>query len=70
VIPKDKNHGATWAFEVANQTMVCPIIVEDMNPPGQMLIEVRSRVQCIYGLKIRQSMLCELNWHCSVADAL
>jgi hypothetical protein len=44
VIPKDKNHGATWAFEVANQTMVCPIIVEDMNPPGQMLIEVRSRV--------------------------
>ncbi|MCI20212.1 transcription factor bHLH157-like, partial [Trifolium medium] len=21
VIPKDKNHGATWAFEVANQTM-------------------------------------------------
>ncbi|CAJ2628317.1 unnamed protein product [Trifolium pratense] len=40
VIPKDKNHGATWAFEVANQTMVCPIIVEDMNPPGQMLIEM------------------------------
>ncbi|KAK2402360.1 transcription factor LHW [Trifolium repens] len=40
VIPKDKNHGATWAYEVANQTMVCPIIVEDMNPPGQMLIEM------------------------------
>jgi len=47
VVPKDnnvganKNHGATWAFEVTNQTMVCPIIVEDMKSPGQMLIEVR-----------------------------
>ncbi|CAK8572196.1 unnamed protein product [Lathyrus sativus] len=40
VIPKDKNHGATWAFEVSNPTMLCPIIVEDMNPPGQMLIEM------------------------------
>jgi hypothetical protein len=45
VIPKEQNHGATWAYEVANQTMVCPIIVEDMNPPGQMLIEVRLRVR-------------------------
>lgn len=35
-----KNRGVTWAFEVANKTMVCPIIVEDMSPPGQMLIEV------------------------------
>lgn len=32
--------GATWAFEVSGQTMVCPIRVEDLNPPGQMLIEV------------------------------
>lgn len=41
VVPKDsENRGATWAFEVGNQTMVCPIIVEDMNPPGQMLIEM------------------------------
>lgn len=32
--------GTTWAFEVGSQTMVCPIIVEDLNPPGQMLIEV------------------------------
>lgn len=32
--------GATWAFEVGGQTMVCPIIVEDLSPPGQMLIEV------------------------------
>ncbi|XP_073002110.1 transcription factor EMB1444 isoform X1 [Typha latifolia] len=32
--------GATWAYEVAGQTMVCPIIVEDLNPPGQMLVEM------------------------------
>ncbi|KAK3408293.1 hypothetical protein EUGRSUZ_J00569 [Eucalyptus grandis] len=31
--------GATWAFEVGSQSMVCPIIVEDLNPPGQMLVE-------------------------------
>ncbi|KAJ0971102.1 hypothetical protein J5N97_019061 [Dioscorea zingiberensis] len=44
VILKDNSGGggggATWAFEVAGQTMVCPIIVEDLNPPGQMLIEM------------------------------
>lgn len=34
------NQGATWAFEVAGQTMVCPILVEDLSPPGQMLVEV------------------------------
>ncbi|KAF3434214.1 hypothetical protein FNV43_RR25317 [Rhamnella rubrinervis] len=32
--------GVTWAFEVGGQTMVCPIIVEDLSPPGQMLIEM------------------------------
>ncbi|RDX88634.1 Transcription factor bHLH157, partial [Mucuna pruriens] len=32
--------GVTCAFEVEGQTMVCPIIVEDMGPPGQMLIEM------------------------------
>ncbi|XP_023006039.1 transcription factor LHW-like isoform X1 [Cucurbita maxima] len=32
--------GATWAFEVGSRTMVCPIIVEDLNPPRQMLVEM------------------------------
>jgi len=36
-----KNGGATWAYEVAGQTMVCPIIIEDLSPPGQMLVEVK-----------------------------
>ncbi|CAL1367373.1 unnamed protein product [Linum trigynum] len=32
--------GATWAFEVGSQSMVCPIVVEDLNLPRQMLIEM------------------------------
>ncbi|KAL9371818.1 hypothetical protein Peur_036958 [Populus x canadensis] len=32
--------GATWAFEVGSRSMVCPIIVEDLNPPRQMLVEM------------------------------
>ncbi|KAL4188252.1 hypothetical protein AMTRI_Chr09g22990 [Amborella trichopoda] len=36
----DGGGGATWAFEVGCQSMVCPIIVEDLNPPRQMLVEM------------------------------
>ncbi|PSS03113.1 Transcription factor LHW like [Actinidia chinensis var. chinensis] len=40
--------GRTWAYEVGSQSMVCPIIVEDLNPiivqdlnpPRQMLVEM------------------------------
>ncbi|URE09762.1 hypothetical protein MUK42_22972 [Musa troglodytarum] len=32
--------GATWAFEVGTQPLVCPIIVEDLNPPRQLLVEM------------------------------
>ncbi|XP_020686586.1 transcription factor LHW isoform X2 [Dendrobium catenatum] len=32
--------GATWAFEVGSQPMTCPIIVEDLNPPREMLVEM------------------------------
>lgn len=46
-----KDGGATWAYEVVGQTMVCPIIIEDLAPPGQMLIEVnwifRSATYCL-----------------------
>ncbi|KAI3707142.1 hypothetical protein L6452_25397 [Arctium lappa] len=40
---KDKDpssNGATWACELGNQTMVCPLIVEDLSTPGHMLIEM------------------------------
>lgn len=33
--------GATWAYEVGSQSMVCPIIVQDLNPPRQMFVEVK-----------------------------
>ncbi|KAL4312421.1 hypothetical protein GQ457_01G037880 [Hibiscus cannabinus] len=32
--------GATWAFEVGSQSMICPVVVEDLNLPRQMLIEM------------------------------
>ncbi|XP_022854363.1 uncharacterized protein LOC111375725 isoform X3 [Olea europaea var. sylvestris] len=32
--------GVTWACEVGDQTMVCPLVVEDLSTPGQMLIEI------------------------------
>ncbi|XP_016444607.1 transcription factor LHW-like isoform X2 [Nicotiana tabacum] len=32
--------GATWAYEVSSQSMVCPIVVEDLNQPRQMLVEM------------------------------
>ena len=32
--------GATWAYEVGSLSMVCPIVVEDLIPPRQMLVEV------------------------------
>lgn len=43
VILKDSGGGTgtTWAFQLGGQTMVCPIVVEDTNPPGQMLVEVK-----------------------------
>ncbi|EYU36027.1 hypothetical protein MIMGU_mgv1a020569mg, partial [Erythranthe guttata] len=34
------NVGATWAYEVRSQSTVCPIVVEDLNQPRQMLIEM------------------------------
>jgi hypothetical protein len=32
--------GVTWAFDVGSQSMTCPIIVEDLDRPRQMLVEV------------------------------
>ncbi|PIN02204.1 hypothetical protein CDL12_25283 [Handroanthus impetiginosus] len=39
--PNSSNSGGvTWACEVGDQTMVCPLKVEDLSTPGQMLIEI------------------------------
>lgn len=44
VVLKDNTNGgvdgATWAYEVAGQTMVCPILIEDAHPSGQMVVEM------------------------------
>ncbi|KAG6678764.1 hypothetical protein I3843_14G094500 [Carya illinoinensis] len=32
--------GTTWAYEVGSQSMACPITVEDLNQPHQMLVEM------------------------------
>ncbi|XP_042501981.1 transcription factor LHW-like [Macadamia integrifolia] len=32
--------GATWAYEVGSQSMIYPIIVEDLNAPRQLLVEM------------------------------
>lgn len=39
--------GATWAFDVGSQSMTCPIIVEDLDRPRQMLVEVMTSLLLI-----------------------
>ncbi|KAI3822086.1 hypothetical protein L1987_09667 [Smallanthus sonchifolius] len=34
------SNDATWAYELGNQPMACPLVVEDLSTPGQMLIEI------------------------------
>lgn len=45
LLKDDFKGGATWAYEIGSTSMVCPIIVEDLNQPQQMLVEV---VTCTY----------------------
>lgn len=35
-----QQNGKSWAFELGNEQQICPIIVEDLQYPGHMLIEV------------------------------
>ncbi|XP_019083605.1 PREDICTED: transcription factor LHW-like isoform X2 [Camelina sativa] len=39
-IMKEEGGGATWAFEVGSKSMVCPIVVEDINPPRIFQVEM------------------------------
>lgn len=51
---KEDGGGATWAFEVGSKSMVCPIVVEDINPPRIFQVEVtmlpKGIKETIYGL--------------------
>ncbi|KAF8039612.1 hypothetical protein BT93_B1973 [Corymbia citriodora subsp. variegata] len=41
ILLKDNfERGATWAYEIGSQPMVHPIIVEDLDPPRQMIVEM------------------------------
>ncbi|XP_078441856.1 serine/threonine-protein kinase WNK (With No Lysine)-like protein [Wolffia australiana] len=40
IILKDDSGGATWAYEMAGQTITCPASIEELNPLGHMLIEI------------------------------
>ncbi|KAJ3677918.1 hypothetical protein LUZ60_001721 [Juncus effusus] len=40
--------GATWAFEIGTQSMSCPIIVEDLNSPRQMLVEMLCKERGVF----------------------
>ncbi|KAK8941423.1 Transcription factor LHW [Platanthera zijinensis] len=44
VVLKDSTNGGlggtTWAYEGAGQTMVCPLLVDDLHPSRQMLVEM------------------------------
>ncbi|PIN03883.1 hypothetical protein CDL12_23589 [Handroanthus impetiginosus] len=40
LLMKDNLGGATWAYEIGSQSLVCPIKVEDLNQPRQMLVEM------------------------------
>ncbi|CAA3010832.1 transcription factor LHW isoform X1 [Olea europaea subsp. europaea] len=40
--------GATWAYEVGSQSMVCPIKVEDLNQPRQMLVKMLCEEQGLF----------------------
>lgn len=64
-----KQNGTTWAFEVGNELLACPIVVEDLSYPGHMLIEVgplisifRNHIDCKFLVLIAQphsiQMLC------------
>ncbi|VVB12665.1 unnamed protein product [Arabis nemorensis] len=37
---KKDEGGATWAFEVGSKSLVCPIVVEDLNPPRVFQVEM------------------------------
>ncbi|GMI74305.1 hypothetical protein HRI_001099800 [Hibiscus trionum] len=39
-IKEEYEGGTTRAFEVGSQSMICPIVVEDLNSPRQMLVEM------------------------------
>ncbi|XP_058109495.1 transcription factor EMB1444-like isoform X2 [Magnolia sinica] len=40
VPPQRQQNDGTWAFELGSQSGICPIIVENLDQPGHMLVEM------------------------------
>ncbi|XP_058197098.1 transcription factor bHLH155-like isoform X2 [Rhododendron vialii] len=49
------DHGSTWAVEVGSVVTVCPIMVENINKSGQMLIEMLCE-ECSHFLGISEAI--------------
>nr|DAD19855.1 TPA_asm: hypothetical protein HUJ06_021318 [Nelumbo nucifera] len=49
------DHGSSWALEVGSQTNSCPVIVENLNMNGQMLIEILCE-DCNHFLEIAEAI--------------
>ncbi|KAK6164499.1 hypothetical protein DH2020_001363 [Rehmannia glutinosa] len=50
-----REQGSSWAVEVGNNQKVCPIIVENINMNGQMLVEMLSK-ECGQFLEIAETI--------------
>ncbi|KAF8392219.1 hypothetical protein HHK36_022561 [Tetracentron sinense] len=48
-------HGSSWALELGNQAKVCPIVVENLNMSGQMLVEMLCE-ECSHFLEIAEGI--------------
>lgn len=47
-IDTDSRGGASWALEIGGELQVCPIVVEDLEDPGLMLIEMLCNEQGLF----------------------
>ncbi|KAF8029304.1 hypothetical protein BT93_E1861 [Corymbia citriodora subsp. variegata] len=47
-IDTDSQGGASWALEIGGELQVCPIVVEDLESPGLMLIEMLCNEQGLF----------------------
>ncbi|KAF8392215.1 hypothetical protein HHK36_022557 [Tetracentron sinense] len=48
-------HGSSWALELGSQAKVCPIVVENLNMSGQMLVEMLCE-ECSHFLEIAEAI--------------
>ncbi|OVA09168.1 Myc-type [Macleaya cordata] len=51
----NREYGSSWALEMGNETQGCPIVVENLNMNGQMLIEMLCK-DCIDFLEIAEAI--------------